>query len=213
MATSNPIILRKAAPYLAIVLACLGLAWCSFSTDDTAPVEMLPRTTASPQSGASATTYQQTAQVDPLPADMDLRGEVKDMQARGKLPKIDVSKDIKGADQNLNGVRDDMEAWIAAQPMTDQQKSSAMLKAAAFQKTLLVDLNDKVALQKLEDELMLATKCLGDAYNPNRDESYKISKQMEAMNTSTKDRLIRYMQYNAALSGMSFRSPTKYTCP
>ena len=139
--------------------------------------------------------------------------QIKALEVSGKLPKIDVSKDIKGSDQNQNGVRDDIEAWIAAQPMTEKQKSAAMLKAEGFQKTLLVDLTDKAALKKLEDELMIATKCLGDAYNPNRDESYKISKQMQALNTSTKERLIRYMKYNAALSGMSFRSPTNYTCP
>jgi hypothetical protein len=214
MSTSRPITIRKAAPYLAVVLACLGLAWCSFRTDDATPVELLPRQSTNPQTDASnATSPQQTEKADPLPADIDLRSEVKDMQARGKLPKIDVSKDIKGSDQNQNGVRDDIEAWIATQPMTEKQKRAAMLKAEGFQKTLLVDLTDKAALKKLEDELMIATKCLGDAYNPNREESYKISKQMEALNTSTKERLIRYMKYNAALSGMSFRSPTNYTCP
>ena len=214
MSSSSPITLRKIALYLTIVLACLGLAWCSFSGDAAAPVEMLPRPAASAQSAASNTTYtQQAEKVDPMPADIDLRSEVKDMQARGKLPKIDVSKDIKGSDQNQNGVRDDIEAWIATQPMTEKQKRAAMFEAAVFQKMLLVDLTDKAEIRKLEDESMIATKCLGDAYNPNRDESYKISKQIEAMNTSTKDRIIRYLKYNAALSGMSFRSPTNYTCP
>lgn len=218
MSTSSPITLRKIALYLTIVLACLGLAWCSFSTEDDAPVELLQRPATSPaasaQSAASnATSPQQTEKADPLPADIDLRSEVKDMQARGKLPKIDVSKDIKGSDQNQNGVRDDIEAWIETQPMTDVQKRAATQKAIVLQKELVVDLHDKVAVQAVADESMHAKKCLVDAYNKNLDEAFNLSRKMDAMNTSTKERLIRSMKFSAAMSGMSVEIPKNYTCP
>jgi len=149
----------------------------------------------------------------PPPPPPTLAEQIKTLEDSGVYPKLDRSTDLKGPDQNGNGVRDDIEAWIAAQPMTEKQKRSAMLKAEGFQKKLLVDVSDKAAVQKLMNESILATACLADAYAPNREEGYKVEKQMEAMNTSTKERLIRYMKYSAALSGMSFRSPTNYTCP
>ena len=139
--------------------------------------------------------------------------QIKALEVSGMLPKLDVAKDIKGSDQNQNGVRDDIEAWIETQPMTDVQKRAATQKAIVLQKELVVDLHDKVAVQAVADESMHAKKCLVDAYNKNLDEAFNLSRKMDAMNTSTKERLIRSMKFSAAMSGMSVEIPKNYTCP
>ena len=88
-----------------------------------------------------------------------------------------------------------------------------MQDAAVMQKTLLVDLHDKVAQQAIGDEGMLATACLSDAYMPDYQDSYKVSSKIEAMTANTKERAMRYMQYNRARSGSSTKYPTNYKCP
>ncbi len=142
-----------------------------------------------------------------------LAQQIKALEDSGAYPKLDRSADLKGPDQNLNGVRDDIEAWIETQPMTDVQKRAATQKAIVLQKELVVDLHDKVAVQAVADESMHAKKCLVDAYNKNLDEAFNLSRKMDAMNTSTKERLIRSMKFSAAMSGMSVEIPKNYTCP
>jgi hypothetical protein len=55
----------------------------------------------------------------------NLSEKIKALENSGVIPKLDRSSDIKGPDQNLNGVRDDIDAWIAALPITDKQKRAA----------------------------------------------------------------------------------------
>ena len=136
-----------------------------------------------------------------------LAEQIKTLEDTGAYPKLDRSTDLKGPDQNLNGVRDDVEAWINAQPITDVQKKAAIQKAEAFQKTLFVDLADKVALQAVGDSSSAATNCLYDVYMKDTATLRKINNKIEAITFNTKERTMRYIAYNKALSGMSFRMP------
>ncbi len=149
----------------------------------------------------------------PPPPTPTLAQQIKTFEGSGAYPKLDQSNSIKGPDQNLNGVRDDIDAWIAAQPITEQQKRASTQLAAILQKNLSVDLNDKVALQAMGDEGMLASACLFDAYLPNYEESTKMSRKIESMTANTRERSLRYMQYNSARSGSSTQVPTNRTCP
>ncbi len=139
--------------------------------------------------------------------------QIKTLEDTGAYPKLDRSADLKGPDQNLNGVRDDIETWINSQPITEVQKKAAIQSAQALQKTLLVELTDKVALQAVGDDLMLATACLSDAYMPTYQESFKLSSRIEALTANTKERTMRYIQYNRARSGSTTKAPKNYTCP
>ena len=141
-----------------------------------------------------------------------LAQQIKTFEASGALPKLDVSKDIKGTDQNQNGVRDDIDAWISTLPITDVQKKAATQKAEVFQKTLFVDLTDKVALQVVGDGLMASTFCLADVYEPKMEEGFKLASKIEALTFNTKQRAMRYIQYNKARSGSVTSAPTGNTC-
>ena len=147
----------------------------------------------------------------PLPT-QSLAEQIKTLEDTGAYPKLDRSTDLKGPDQNLNGVRDDVEAWINAQPITDVQKKAAIQNAEAFQKTLFVDLADKAALQVVGDGLMASTFCLADVYEPKMEEGFKLASKIEALTFNTKQRAMRYIQYNKARSGSVTSAPTGNTC-
>ena len=143
----------------------------------------------------------------PPPPTPSLAEQIKTLEDTGAYPKLDRSTDLKGPDQNLNGVRDDVEAWINAQPITDVQKKAAIQKAEAFQKTLSVDLADKVALQAVGDASSAASNCTFEAYQRDTAVERKLINKIEAITFNTKERTMRYIAYNKALSGMSFRFP------
>jgi hypothetical protein len=148
----------------------------------------------------------------PPPPTPTLALQIKALEDSGAYPKLDRSADLKGPDQNLNGVRDDIDAWISTLPITDVQKKAATQKAEVFQKTLFVDLTDKVALQVVGDGLMASTFCLADVYEPKMEEGFKLASKIEALTFNTKQRAMRYIQYNKARSGSVTSAPTGNTC-
>lgn len=144
-------------------------------------------------------------------AQPSLREQIAAMENSGAYPKLDRSDSMAGPDANGNGVRDDIEAWINAQPVTDVQKKALLQSAKTLQRTLLVDLNDKQALQQVGEGLMASTKCAGDNF-PKRSDSYIYTDKIEAMTSNTRQRAERYMKYNAARSGSSTTYPNGDTC-
>ena len=141
-----------------------------------------------------------------------LAQQIKALEDSGAYPKLDRSADLKGPDQNLNGVRDDIDAWIATLPITEVQKKAATDDAANMQKKLLVDLTDKFALQAIADESMASTLCMRSLFQPNPQEASKVMFKIEALTANTKQRAMRYIQYNKARSGSVTSAPTGNTC-
>jgi len=179
---------------LAIALATLALSACGGGNRPPVPAGA---TAPAPAPGSATPT---------------LLDQIKALEASGQLPQLDRSSSIPGPDANHNGVRDDIEAWIAALPITDQQKKAALQKARGNQKMLLVDLTDKAALQALGDEGAASIVCIGDAFMPNYQNGHKLSAKIEALTANTKERARRYLDYNRAASGSVTRLPDGNTC-
>lgn len=134
------------------------------------------------------------------------------LEASGQLPRLDRSSDIRGPDADNNGIRDDIDAWIAAQPITDAQKKAAQQMARVQQAKLLVNLDDEAALQALGDRTAAGVVCLGDMFMPERQKGRDLGGQLEAITVNTKERAKQYLAYNRAVSGSSGRLPEGNTC-
>ena len=147
----------------------------------------------------------------PLPT-QSLAEQIKTLEDSGAYPKLDRSTDLKGPDQNLNGVRDDVDTWIAALPITDVQKRAATQKAKSTQNALLVDITDKVAVNAVGDESAAAISCLIDTFGDNHQEGSKLRAKLEAITVNTKERSYQYIKYNQAASGSVTRLPSGNTC-
>jgi hypothetical protein len=133
------------------------------------------------------------------------------LERSGAYPALDRSTDIAGPDVNKNGVRDDIEAWINLQPVSDVQRKALMQKARALQKTLLVDLKDRAAVQQAGDGLSASTECGGDVFSPY-DKFSKLASRIEAMTANTRERAARYLQFSAASSGSVYGQPSGNYC-
>lgn len=132
-----------------------------------------------------------------------LARQIQSLEASGQIPKLDRSSDIKGPDTNNNGIRDDIDAWIAAQPISDAQKKAARQMARVQQAKILVDLSDKSALQALGYLSMRGVSCLVDVSKPNNQQGYDLIDKIETLTANTRERVKQYLAYNRAISGSS----------
>ncbi|WP_332745758.1 hypothetical protein [Hydrogenophaga sp.] len=143
---------------------------------------------------------------------LTLAQQIDMLEKTGQLPLLDRSKDLRGPDADNNGIRDDIDAWITAQPITDPQKKAAQQMARVQQAKILVDLSDKSALQMLGDQSMRAVSCLVDVFKPDVQKGSDFRGHLEAMMANTKERAKQYLAYNRAVSGSSGRLPKGNTC-
>lgn len=142
------------------------------------------------------------------PAASTLDSTITALERAGRLPALDRTSSLAGTDADGNGVRDDIDAYIAASDYTPIQKKALLQEARALQKSLLIDISDVSAMQLLGNEVMAAVNCMGDVL-PS---SARRGLDLEAMTMNTRERVERYLKYNAALSGGVFRLPRGDTC-
>jgi hypothetical protein len=114
-------------------------------------------------------------------------------EVNGKRLELDRSSDIRGPDNDNNGIRDDIDAWIAAQPISDEQKKAARQAARVRQAELLVDLTNKVELDRLGDLSMASVKCLRLSFMPDYQRGYDLSSTIVAITANTKQRAKQYL--------------------
>jgi hypothetical protein len=168
-----------------------------------------PATSITPTTTTVVTTPTGTASTA---APANLKAMIKALEDNGQLPKLDRSSDIKGPDVDNNGIRDDIDAWIAALPITAAQKKAAQQAARVQQATLLVDLSDKLALQAVGDRISASVRCIRLEFMPDYQKGFDLDSQIEAITANTKARAMQYIKYNRARSGSATTSPSGNTC-
>lgn len=131
-------------------------------------------------------------------------------EANGTIPKLNHDDTIAGPDTDANGIRDDIDAYIATLPYTDVQKKAVQQNALALSSALTVDTTDKVALQIVADKMSRAPSCL---YSKLTDGTAgNIALALEKMTVNTKNRFLQYEKYNLARSGSVSKSPEGDAC-
>lgn len=135
------------------------------------------------------------------------------LEETGALPKLDRSDDLAGPDENNNGVRDDIEAYIEQEYSDPQQRAAAMQIARAAQKGVLVDASDKNAVRQVVRETSYAVRCTLNVFDIDAGKNPAlVSREIHDMTTNTKKRLLAYLEYDKALDGMSLSLPKGDTC-
>ena len=170
-----------------------------------------PRAVSNITPTPSIITPTTTGTVTPVAA-ANLKAMIKALEDSGQLPKLDRSPDIKGPDSDNNGIRDDIDAWIAALPVTAAQKKAAQQSARVQQATIVTNLNDKAALKVLGDQTSAFITCLRLSFMPDYQKGYDLGSQIEAITANTKERAMQYIKYNRARSGSSSTSLSGNTC-
>jgi hypothetical protein len=146
----------------------------------------------------------------PPPAPPTMKEQLNELERTGELPALDRSTDIAGPDADNNGIRDDIDAYIAALPVTEPVKKAAQQRARVQQRALLIDLQDRTALMALADASMASTVCMSErsraGFPPEQQEAARrngsaITFKIEAITANTPERAERYLAYMRALHG------------
>lgn len=138
-------------------------------------------------------------------------GPLKEVEQSGELPPLDRSSDIRGPDADNNGIRDDIDAYIASLQVTDGQRKAVEQMARALQSALLVDLEDPEELRRVSDLGMRGNRCLSINFS-DFDEKLNVLTKIEGITANTQERAFQYMKYNQALSGGVYRLLKGDTC-
>ena len=139
--------------------------------------------------------------------------QITDLETSGKLPVLDRSDDLLGPDEDNNGVRDDIDAYIDRVYTQPEQHAAVMQAAKVSQKYMTIDVADKIAVKKLGIEEGKAVNCAFDRFEMSADKNPLIvMTEIEAMTANTKKRLLAYLAVSKAASGMAFSSVSGDTC-
>lgn len=111
---------------------------------------------------SAAGTPPDVTQPPATPETRTMKQQLAELERTGVLPQLDRSADIAGPDADHNGIRDDIDAYIAALPVSDPVKKAARQVARVQQKALLIDLKDRPALKALADASMASTACMSE---------------------------------------------------
>ncbi len=137
------------------------------------------------------------------------------LEKDGTIPKLDRSKDLAGPDKNNNGIRDDIEAYINKTYPEPSEKAAVMQYAKAIQKKLSVDTTDSLAVRAVVHEGGRGLYCLGERLDDPSEYISRASvvyKEIVAMTTNTKPRLLAYLAFDKALDGWVISAPTGEVC-
>jgi hypothetical protein len=171
-----------------------------------------------PTAGATPAS---TAQPPTTPAAPSMKEQLNELERTGVLPQLDRSTDIAGPDADRNGIRDDIDAYIAALPVTEPVKKAAQQRARVQQKSLLIDLQDRRALMALADASMASTACMSSTVlegvapelrSKTMRDGHAITFKIEAITANTPERAERYLAYMRALHGTTTTYPEGQVC-
>ncbi len=144
----------------------------------------------------------------PSPAESSSHKALHQQEARKRRPVPDRTDTIAGVDANHDGVRDDIEAWIARLPDNEEQKYWLGRVHIAVTNSMLVDVKDEYALREVANDITLTTDCQMDAYPPDTLLGYHRGAEIEKLTVNTRARKKAYRRFNASQNGtVSFSYP------
>ncbi|WP_431777807.1 hypothetical protein [Ottowia caeni] len=136
--------------------------------------------------------------------------KIAELENSGQVPRFDQSTSVVGTDTNGNGVRDDIDAFIAEQAISEPQKKALLQAGRALQLMLTTPLDDKTALNRATDLGSRAMRCIYSVFKDGNASTW--ATKIEAITANTRQRTQRYLQYNKAISGSVIHLPNGDTC-
>lgn len=138
--------------------------------------------------------------------------QVLALESAGEIPKLERDASIAGVDADANGVRDDVEAYIAGNYASEAERAAAMQYAKGMQAALLVDTSNIAAVKEVKRQMSRALHCVYDKFGGGTKQPATVNEELRAISTNTKQRLLAYLAYNKALDGTSWAMPEGDTC-
>jgi len=120
---------------------------------------------------------------------------------------------ISGPDLNNNGIRDDIEVYIAAQAYTPAQRQSMQQAAKAIANILRVNTIDQNELRASDLSLQKSINCAWSRFPVSGAVTASTElKMIQKITVNTKARVEVYAKYQIAMNGKVLASPQGDSC-
>lgn len=131
------------------------------------------------------------------------------LEERGDLPKLDRNSAVSGSDNDKNGIRDDIDIFLATKKLDPAKQKAAQQAARAYQRAITVNLQNAAELKEHEVQTENAIACLAEKFGQ---ELIKISNELEVYTINTRERIIAYDAYNKSQDGSVASIPDGEYC-
>lgn len=135
---------------------------------------------------------------------------IEDLERQGLLPVLDRSESLGGPDTDGNGVRDDLDAWIARQDGTPARRDALRQLARAFRDALLIH-GDTIAAQEAAWRTTRAVACVMAHSGAGTEGAHAVA-ELRKMSANTRPRVLAYLDYAASLDGAVLSLPAGNGC-
>ena len=196
-------------PSLPLLAAAVAFSLSACTEDDIAQY------CAAHPTDARCSNVQPTPEPEPTPpAEPSAAEKLADLENRGLIPKLDRSDSLEGPDQDNNGIRDDVDAYIAQHYPEPTQRKAAEQFARAMQLAVTGGSASVDAARSIRRQSSEAISCLYDRFDGTNGSKYPaaVGKELTRITTNTKPRLKAYLAYNKTLSGTSWATPEGDNC-
>jgi len=123
-------------------------------------------------------------------------------------PSQESDKTVAGADVNNNGLRDDIEIWIARKyPNSAKARAAAAQLALVLQKKVASKNLTKESAYEIGKEVATAIQCFRNAIT-----DHPALKDLMAVQYNTRARVNAYGDFHSVMGGRAFRMPKGDTC-
>lgn len=124
---------------------------------------------------------------------------------QNSVPTPDGKATLAGIDANANGVRDDVEQYIAQSHPSSAKERAALTQYAKSELSALLDANDKALSIQHAEETDKAMECTFYTF-PSFDSAVQSMKALDQVMLNTDARNRAYFVYNDKLGGQNFMS-------
>ena len=148
------------------------------------------------------------------PAKRSAAEKLADLENRGRIPKLDRSDSLEGPDQDNNGIRDDVDAYIAQHYPEPAQRKAAEQFARAMQEAVTTGSTSVDTARAIDRRSSAAISCIFDRFDGENGSAYPaaVVEKLEGVTANTKKRLKSYLAYNKTLNGTALGSSEGDNC-
>ena len=154
----------------------------------------------------------QTPPPPPTPPPPAAQATIASLEQSGRIPRLDRSATLSGPDADANGIRDDVDQFIAARPDTAPQKEALAGFARGMQASLGANAADQEATRLIALQITRSINCVFSRYPSARTAASIALDEIQAVTANTRARLDAYLAYNRALDGSVAAIPEGDTC-
>lgn len=130
----------------------------------------------------------------------------------GEFQELYRSESLGGPDTNGNGVRDDIDAFIANKYHDPDQVAALTRSARSLQRSITFGSTSKKAAWSMADQFMLDGLCVNQVFSKSGANGSAADSEIESISTNTKERLVAYLRFNSLLIGFTYTLPDGDHC-